>query len=298
MSVSIIIPTYINNSQTINFFESTFNSILDLNMETQIIIADDFSPEEYQKKILHICKENRFEYIKLTQKGLVGGGRNAGLKLANKSFVFFLDADDLIIREAFEELYNFAQKSDFDVVAGNIKQFGNLASQHPLANFECNTHEGVIKKFTDYSYDVICCAKFYRRDFLERNNFKFLNNTYHEDIPFSLKVCLTTSKICKKENIVYAYRRHNSSITKDRSLTQKHINDYCLVIDEILKTLVNDQERVSQSITRQIIQNHIYAEFLPKLEIVDETDDLFEKAKSAIDWIKSHPLIDHLNQVK
>lgn len=87
--ISVIIPVY----NTEKYIDKCINSVLQQDLETEIIVVNDGSTdnskkiiEKYKDKIIYLEKEN----------GGLSDARNYGLKYATGEYVAFLDSDDFI----------------------------------------------------------------------------------------------------------------------------------------------------------------------------------------------------------
>lgn len=118
--ISIIIPVY-NCEKWIkrcikSILEQTYSNI-------EIIIIDDGSTDNS----LQICKSYESDKIRVFSKTNTGVSdtRNVGMEKAKGNFIFFVDADDYIKKDAIEELYKVAKQYKADIVKCNHEQFNN-----------------------------------------------------------------------------------------------------------------------------------------------------------------------------
>ena len=112
--VSVIVPIY----NVEKYLEKCINSLLSQTLEDiQIILVNDGSKDnsgniarEYEKN-----NKNRIIYVEKENGGL-SDARNYGLKYATGDFIAFLDSDDYIEKNAYEEMYNKAieENADYD----------------------------------------------------------------------------------------------------------------------------------------------------------------------------------------
>ena len=117
--VSVIIPVY----QVENYLERAVDSVLEQTLsEMEIILVDEgseyTSPQicdrydrEYPDRIRVIHKEN---------EGL-GMARNTGVRAAVGEYIAFLDSDDTVEPEMYEELYERAVEENYDMVMCDVK---------------------------------------------------------------------------------------------------------------------------------------------------------------------------------
>jgi glycosyltransferase involved in cell wall biosynthesis len=93
--VTVVIAAY----NTEAFIRETLQSVLDDNLENiEVIVVDDGSTDG-TPAILESFSDRRLTVVRQNNSG-VSAARNAGLALARAPYVFFLDADDLLIPDA------------------------------------------------------------------------------------------------------------------------------------------------------------------------------------------------------
>ena len=101
--VSVIVPIY----NVEKYLEKCINSLLSQTLEDiQIILVNDGSKDN-SGNIAKECEKNnknRIIYVEKENGGL-SDARNYGLKYATGDFIAFLDSDDYIEKNAYEEIY-------------------------------------------------------------------------------------------------------------------------------------------------------------------------------------------------
>lgn len=116
MNISVIIPVYNIES----YLESTLKSLLDQTYKDfEVILVNDGSVDRSPD----ICDEYAAKYncIKVIHKpnGGVSSARNVGIENAQGEWIFFLDGDDLLTKDAFETLIKTANETNCDIIEGN-----------------------------------------------------------------------------------------------------------------------------------------------------------------------------------
>ncbi len=116
-AISVIIPLY-NAEQ---FVGECLDSVLNQTFQNfEVIVVDDCSTDNSCAVVeSFIPKFNGRLTLYHTEKNSGGGGyvpRNIGLNLASGEYVIFIDADDFILLNALEILYNAAKGFDAEVV--------------------------------------------------------------------------------------------------------------------------------------------------------------------------------------
>ena len=119
IKVSVIIPVY----QVENYLERAIDSVLAQTLEEkEIILVDDGSYDASPQ----ICDRYAQQYpglihvIHKENNGL-GMARNTGVKMATGEYIAFLDSDDTVEPEMYEEMYQKAKEEDYDIVMCDVK---------------------------------------------------------------------------------------------------------------------------------------------------------------------------------
>ena len=249
VKVSVIVPVY----NVAPYLEECLNSLLNQTLEEIEIICIDDCSSNNSYKILENYK-NKYEKIKVIQhienKGL-GPTRNTGIKQAIGDYIAFIDSDDYISLDYFENLYNTSKKYDSDIVTTlnvyNIeddkiyKKFMNIdnfiskkerknkklyiegEAFLSIKNDKCNTKE--------YMY-VTSTNKIYKKEFLIKNNLFFANiKSGSEDDELYIRILLNNPKTSYNHNPIYYHRLHAGSLMA--SSNDSMIHPLCTV--ELMK---------------------------------------------------------------
>ena len=110
--ISIIVPVY----NVEKYLRKCVDSILNQTFKDfELILVDDGSIDTSGK----ICdeynlKDNRIKVIHKENGGL-SSARNAGLDIAQGEYIGFVDSDDWIELDMYEELYKICKENDTDV---------------------------------------------------------------------------------------------------------------------------------------------------------------------------------------
>lgn len=170
IKVSVIIPVY----QVENYLERAIDSVLAQTLEEKEIIlvddgSDDASPQicdryaqQYPGLIHVIHKEN---------DGL-GMARNTGVKAAVGEYIAFLDSDDTVEPEMYEEMYQKAVEEDCDIVMCDVKIIyvdenrTNIVSTYPSEDIDLPDY---IANGNNITYSV---NKLYKRSIWEENQYE------------------------------------------------------------------------------------------------------------------------------
>lgn len=133
--ISTIIPVY----NVGRYLEQSIVSVLEQSIgfekKIQIILVDDGSTDnsdEICKKFLIKYPDN-IVYVSQKNKG-VSAARNLGMSLAKGEYIHFLDADDIISKNTYEQSIKFLEENNnkINFVAIKINFFDEIIDEHPL----------------------------------------------------------------------------------------------------------------------------------------------------------------------
>lgn len=225
MKLSVIVCVYNAEKYLRKCLKSiTFQSFTDF----EIIIVYDKSED----RSLEICNEfkasdSRFKIIENAGKRTLGRARNIGLKAAEGQWITFVDADDWIELDYYQNMFLYINNTDADIIISGgfidestkgqtvIESFGNAVfiGSEIETLVECSIRGGIANKGYTYCTHWIW-SQFYSRDFIIKNNISFneiVNQS--EDILFSISTMNYATKVECCNIIGYHYRRNSCSGT-------------------------------------------------------------------------------------
>lgn len=241
-AISVIIPMY--NAE--KYISGCLFSLLAQSFKNfEIIVVDDCSTdksfqvvEEYAPKF-----KGRLRLLK-TKKNSDGGGyvpRNMGLRFAQGKYIFFADADDLILLSGLKTLYDAAIKYDADVVcttayydltsrtsvqkvtddmtkksfAGNLNGSPNLLINAPNKNMRSLLFSETMPA---------CWRKLIRREFLIANQILFPEISDDAGFIWTMNLYCNASRILRISNPLYFYRSYSpNSFLRQKRRTAEQI---------------------------------------------------------------------------
>lgn len=191
---SVIIPVYNGEKYIRQAVESvqgqTYNNweliiINDGSKDNTGEICDELKGEDERIKVIHTINQGQ------------GIARNIGLSMAMGEYVWFADADDILLPKGMEILMHLAEQSKYDIISGLY--YREVKAKKTLSTIK--TKEGIVKRkgtkdergrfhiIKTESIFGYLWNKVYRRQFLEDNQIKFddIRKVYMEDQLFNLK---------------------------------------------------------------------------------------------------------------
>lgn len=206
IKVSVIVPVYNIEKYIERCLLSLVNQTL---QEIEILCIDDGSTDG-SALILDELQEQYPDKIKVSHipNGGVSNARNLALQLAQGEFIGFVDGDDFVRRDMFEELYNKAVEDNSDIVSSSyISMFEKksyIIHADDMQYYGKSVYECPELLTCDVSF---LWNKIFRRSMLEENNLHFEKFKVFEDMLFVDQAFLVANRISKVNTPFYYYRR-------------------------------------------------------------------------------------------
>jgi len=213
-SVSLIIPVF-NASATL---AQTLSSIeheirYNSNIAWQIIAVDDGSNDDSLKILNDWLSKLPLEIVELAHSGSPAGPRNHGIEMATGQYVFFLDADDVLLEGGLSAAVSFALESDSDVVLVKLKSLDGRGV--PRGMFTGNQPKVTLSD--SRIYWALNPMKLVKRSLLINNQIRFATDlAVGEDQPFSAMCYLsadTISVLSAPAAVGVRYTKSGSNLT-------------------------------------------------------------------------------------
>ncbi len=231
IKVSVIIPIYNTEKFLRKCIESIVNQTL---QEIEMILINDGSTDNSHNICLEYAEKypEKIRYINNKNIGC-SATRNLGIELAQGEYIAFVDSDDYIEKEMYEEMYKVARNKSLDVIILGI-----------IYEDSFNKIQGIsipqnIKFYYDYFKVTNKLAnpvnKLFKKDVILKNKINFPLNTHSgEDIVFYFKFLSQTKKISSLPKAYYHYVNHglnsiyNFEKRKGIFVSFKELYDYLL----------------------------------------------------------------------
>lgn len=160
---------------------------------------------KYPDKIRSFLKEN----------GGLSDARNFGIDYASGEYIGFVDSDDYVTADMFEEMVGLAEKHDVKMVICNIQKVDQNGKVTQKLTQLPNMPERIeladkFSVFSDISY--FACNKIFRKDLFKGKRFK--KSAHFEDIQLIPQLLLECEAIAQTQKFHYQYLERTDSITK------------------------------------------------------------------------------------
>lgn len=206
--LSVIVPVF--NKE--KYLTNCLSSILENGYRNiEVICVDDCSTDSSKDILLNWAqRDKRIKPLFLSQNSGASVARNRGIRESQGEYLFFTDADDLVVKGSFLDLIVKAIKFDSDIVRGKITGVTDKGRQHPLAaEHLLHQHDAQRVKWKEeeslwfYWYFT---ANLYKSSFLKEQCITFPTSIRNEDPYFLCRCFLTTTQITLHNKTVYQYR--------------------------------------------------------------------------------------------
>lgn len=230
--ISVIVPIY----NTAPYLRKCLDSICNQTYTNlQIILVDDGSLDGSEA----ICDEyanadDRIFVIHQKNSG-VGAARNHALKVAKGEWVSFVDSDDWLELNMYEELLNLNKNCDAQLLECDI--YDERIDRRTYRNIWCCLEEspflifeGNQKYFYPFSYTPVLWNKLISMNIIKNQEFSLICR-YGEDTLFLSEAVLNAGRIACTRKPLYHYRSDRegnvvSSKIDDRMLDLVHAYDF------------------------------------------------------------------------
>lgn len=208
--LSILVPVY----NVEKYLEQCLSSLVGQTLqEIEIICVNDGSTDKSLILIERFAdQDKRIKIINKANSGY-GDSMNQALDAATGEYIGILESDDWIDTQAFEKLYAAARKNRADVVKANYYKVKNNLD---VAEVKEITEQKVINPQEDrtvFYFAPAIWSAIYRREFLEKNQIRFLPTpgASYQDLSFNFKVWALAKKAVLLPDCFVHYRIDNAN---------------------------------------------------------------------------------------
>ncbi len=250
--ISVIVPVY----KVEDFLDECVESIVcQTYTNLEIILVDDGSTDSCPAKCDYWAQKDQRIVVLHKENGGLSSARNAGLEIATGEYIGFVDSDDYIAPNMYEELLKgFQNGANLAVTCGMVVAF-NDCKKFPY-NEKWLVSESRITSYNEFYVKILnsdVChtvwSKLYRFDVIKKIRFKEGRNNEDTLYHFELSKVLEYYKLGMLEIPlnVYYYRIRQGSICNDSHMP--------LALDTIknlieMENYFNEQKDVRASLVR------------------------------------------------
>lgn len=194
--------------------------------DIEVIVVDDGSPRP-PREAVSAFNSYPVRLIE-AEHGRLGAARNRGIEAAGGEIIAFLDADDYYFNDTLMPCAEAMRAADADLLQFRFAMlYESAGSDISHSSEQCAeaTPTGghkppqLSEPVPGREYMVhhtpfgSSCMYLIRRSLIEDNNLRFAENTYMEDEDFTPRLLFFSRRFVTSDATVYAYCRHEGSIT-------------------------------------------------------------------------------------
>lgn len=238
--VTVVIPVY----NVENFVERCINSCVEQTYTNiEIICVNDCSNDNTKLIIDRFLCDNRVKCIENKINKGVFFSKHLGAKSANGKYLFFLDGDDYLEKDAIEKLVIVSNNSD--IVAANMKlvdeKYQLLDRSITWEKFGEINADSFLTQATMLNRWSQCCMLI-KKEIYDKISYLPFEVKIREDAIVLLQLCNYSGKVTVLNQTIYNYvQRKSSALNKSKTAYQRASEDYDYIINAylLLKQLYN-----------------------------------------------------------
>ena len=242
--ISIIVPVY-NVEQ---YLEKCVDSIINQKYKNlEIILVDDGATDSSGKLCDELAKiDNRIKVYHKENGGL-SDARNYGVERATGDYIGFVDSDDYIDSEMYEELYEAIKKENVDVVECNLK----IIYPDRVELFTEQKYYNVYTK-QEYLEEYLkiekifgsACVRLIKSDIAKK--LKFPVGKLYEDTYYAYDLIEKVDRYVIMNNPYYNYLMRENSITNTKF--NPRIFDLIEIVEKFRKTTYENYPGLKEAV--------------------------------------------------
>lgn len=204
MKISVIVPVYNLDDYIIETLESIYQQTYP---EFECIIVNDGSTDNSKEVIEeYIENKEKFKLISTENRG-VSAARNEGLNYVTGEYIYFIDGDDTIPRNALTLLVGTAVQHKADIVIGKMmhKKGDTLQEISTYKKYGVNTEgEKTLERNPEILHSIGPTAKLFARKVIGDYQFPE-GRKFAEEHGFVVNAYLRSDKVYGISQLVYNY---------------------------------------------------------------------------------------------
>lgn len=235
---SVILPIY----NVAPYLERCIQSVLNQTFaDYELILVDDGSTDSSPQICDGYASESDRIHVVHKENGGLSSARNAGMQQAKGRYIWWVDSDDWIEKDALAQLYQAAAEENPDVIKfsyfrsenGENKETGHGLSSGEYAGADALQMLREQAFLSAGTYCLSAWSHVYRTDFLKEKELLFVSERAigSEDYLFNLQVLLSAEKVCVLPVPLYYYELRMGSLTQryKTDLPQKYTKMYTML---------------------------------------------------------------------
>jgi glycosyltransferase involved in cell wall biosynthesis len=234
--VSVVLPVY----NTMRYLERCLDSVLRQDIlaeELEVIAVDDGSTDGSGELLdSYATRDERVMVIHQATSGWPGQPRNRGTAVSRGRYVFFMDSDDHLGREAMRRTCDFADENCSDVVVPRIV---------PFRARSWIWRETLVDADLRVAFYTLSPPKLIRRSYIETQGLRFPEGRVRlEDGIYSAQAYLCASRVSILGGYDFYHkcrREDGTNISSQRSQPREHLRSVSIIM-QIIREFAKDDD--------------------------------------------------------
>lgn len=285
MKLTVIVPVYKVEQYIRQCVESIFmQNIPDDDFE--LLLIDDGNTDNSFGVIKDLTDSHRNVIIIRQENQGLSAARNTGLEKASGDYVLFLDSDDLLVPGSLKPLLRDACQTSCDMaIAGFVKltdeeiEQEKQVSQAEYKSTKTTGEQIYLKLYTPRECYV--WHTLYKREFLQKNNLRFIPGIYFEDVPFTNECYLKAGDCLYTDFVFYVYRQRPGSICS--AISKRKVMDFNKVLAHLWQMWLSCDR--GKAVKAQLM-NTIHTTFSIEMWYVSHVKELYPHRFEIVDDLK------------
>ncbi len=212
------------------YIERAIKSVLDQTYKNyELLVVDDSSIDDTSNKIKNYEKDGVRFYSTQVNTGTAAGARNIGIKEARGEYIVFLDGDDTLYdNDTLKKLRNTLGEEKVDILFCGFQDVGGFNKTY-ISNAENSTKANRIACDINFSVSSKC----WNREFLNRNNLRFIEGRFYEDMDFSIRAVIKAEKLRYGDNLLFKYYRNREGSVMSTPSIKRASDMYRMMADVV-----------------------------------------------------------------
>lgn len=247
LKISVIVPVY----NVEKYLKQCLDSIVNQTYKNlEIIIVNDGTKDNSMKIVEEYLQDKRIKVINKENGGL-SSARNIGIKEATGDYISFIDSDDYISLNMYEDLVKNINGED--IIIFNYSRLDDKTKKIVKNKYIKNNKMIILDKKLNYLYsriELVCWNKIYKATFIKEKKINFLE-IVNEDVFWNIEVFYSAEsvKILNQDYYYYRINRSDSITAKGKIKNSKDFllqkESYKVIISNLNNLIENNLENYS-----------------------------------------------------
>ena len=246
-TVSIIIPIY----KVEQYIENTLKSVITQTYpDIELVLVDDCGGDQSCAIAEKFLKGSNTSYqlVRHHKNRGQAAARNTGTQNAKGRWVYYLDSDDLILKNTIEILVNQALEYDSKVVFSDFQYIRNAKEVTETVS-KCDStvfcQNEILDKFLKREICLLAPGTLYEKKMILEYDLEFKQIPWSEDQHFLWRLLSYIDKVVYVNTPLYQYLLHDNSIMSASSI-EKMLQGYKSIVE--LKKYYVRQKKIGKYI--------------------------------------------------